>query len=255
MSSSSVVTIGSLIKKDLKEAYFLPQQPSSYFKAYRFLNDTKYRVYDSPPPEMTFVQHLYPIRNLPAAGNEVPILMEHIPPPYLEEHWRKWLPAFAKAIVKSVDEGLQDDVPIVTTAAIECIPEAKHSIHPDILYEVQLKSTILDTGVTCPRHLDEESISYPCAVKADMAWCGRGNQLVENENELLSTLREIRDESGWKGKIVLQEFIPGVKEVPSFQCYLHGLRYFAKRNETKWYFAKWYFAKWTQLVCRAYSGI
>ena len=23
-----------------------------------------------------------------------------------------------------------------------------------------------------------------------------------------------------------------------------GLRYFAKRNETKWYFAKWYFAKW-----------
>ena len=22
-----------------------------------------------------------------------------------------------------------------------------------------------------------------------------------------------------------------------------GLRYFAKRNETKWYFVKWYFAK------------
>ena len=51
---------------------------------------------------------------------------------------------------------------------------------------------------------------------------------------------------------------------------MFGLRYFAKRNETKWYFAKWYFAKWyfakwyfakwyfakwTQLVCRAYSGI
>ena len=39
-STSSVVTIGSLIKKDLKEAYFLLQQPSSYSKAYRFFNDT-----------------------------------------------------------------------------------------------------------------------------------------------------------------------------------------------------------------------
>lgn len=218
-TSSNIVTIGSLIKKDLKKAYFLPQQPSSYSKGYRFLNETRYQVYDSPPPALSFSQRLYPFRNLPAAGDEVPVLLDNVPPSYLVEHWRKWLPAFDRAIIKSVDEGLQDGVPIVTTAAIECISSAKHCIHPDILYEVQLKSSILDVGVPCPRH--DGSISFPFAVKVDMAWCGRGNQLVENECELSATLREIKDESGWTGRIVLQEFVPGVKQVPSFQFHLH----------------------------------
>lgn len=103
---------------------------------------------------MTHSQRLYPFRNLAAAGNEVPILLEATPPTFLQYHWRKLLPAFPKANLKSVGEGLQNDAPIVTTAAMECIPEAKHSIHPDIMYKVQLKSSIVEIGVSCPKHLN-----------------------------------------------------------------------------------------------------
>ena len=44
---------------------------------------------------------------------------------------------------------------------------------------------------------------------------------VESKRELLATLQEIK-ESGWTREgIVLQDFIHGVKEVPSFQFHLH----------------------------------
>ena len=219
-SSKNVITIGSLIQKDLKDAYFLPQQPSSYSKGYRFQNDTTYRVYDCPPPPLRFNQVLFPLRNLPAAGKGIHVIMDHKPPLYLQKHWEKWLPAFSPATVKSVDEALLDDVPIVTSAAHQNIPEHKHSIHPDVMYKLQLKSSILEIGVPVPRHMDENSISYPCAVKADMGWCGRGSERVTNASELSDTLRHIRDEYGWKGRIVFQEFLPGVDEVPSFQFHL-----------------------------------
>ncbi|KAJ7380194.1 hypothetical protein OS493_010905 [Desmophyllum pertusum] len=219
-SSTNMITIGSLIRKDLNRAYFLPQQPSSYSKGYRFQNDTKYRVFDSPPPALSFNQVLFPLRNLPTAGDEIPVIMDHKPPWYLQKHWQKWLPAFSEATVKSVDEALQDDVPIVTSAALQGIPEHKHSIDPDVMYKMQLKSSILDIGVPIPRHMDENAISYPCAVKADMGWCGRGSQLVQNASELSATLRDIRETCGWKGGIVFQEFLPGVEEVPSFQFHL-----------------------------------
>ena len=221
MSSKNVVTIGRLIQKCLKEAYFLPQKPSSYSKGYRFLNDRQYLVYDCPPSPLYFDRLVSPFRHLPAAGNEIPIIMECKPESYLQQHWKEWLPAFPPVVIKSLDEGLQDDVPVVTTAALQGIPKYKHSVHPDVLYEVQLKSSILDVGVPFPRHLDKNSISFPCAVKADMSTGGRGSWLVKNESELSDTLREIRDVCRWKGRIVFQEFIPGAKEVPSFQFYLH----------------------------------
>ena len=221
MSSKNVVTIGRLIKKCLKEAYFLPQKPSSYSKGYRFLNDRNYLVYDCPASPLYFDRLLSPFRHLPAAGNEVPIIMECKPESYLQEHWRQWLPAFPSVVIKSLEEGLQDDVPVVTTAALQGISKHKHSVHPDVLYEVQLKSSILDVGVPFPRHLDKNAISYPCAVKADMSTGGRGSWLVKNESELSDTLREIKDVCHWKGRIVFQEFIPGAREVPSFQFYLH----------------------------------
>ncbi|KAJ7382545.1 hypothetical protein OS493_034436 [Desmophyllum pertusum] len=146
--------------------------------------------------------------------------MEHQPPSYLQKHWTKWLPAFSEATVRSVDEALQDDVPIVTSAALQGIPEHKHNIDPDVIYKLQLKSSILDIGVPIPRHMDENAISYPCAVKADMGWLGRGSQLLQNASELSATLRDIRETCGWKGGIVFQEFLPGVEEVPGFQFHL-----------------------------------
>ena len=221
MSSRNVVTIGKLIQKCLKKAYFLPQKPSSYSKGYRFLNDKKYRVFDCPPASLNCHHLFYPFRHLPAAGNEVPIIMECKPQEYLQEHWRQWLPAFPPVVIKSLDEGLQDNIPIVTTAALQGIPEEKQSIHPDILYKLQVKSSILDIGVPIPRHMDINSITFPCAVKADLSTGGRGCWLAKNESELSATLSQIREVCEWKDRIVFQEFFPRVKEVPSFQFYLH----------------------------------
>ena len=76
MSSKNAVTIGSLIEKDLKEAYFLPQGPSSYCKGYRLLNDKEYQLFDYPPCPLDSLRFLLPFRHLPAAGNEIPIIME-----------------------------------------------------------------------------------------------------------------------------------------------------------------------------------
>ena len=222
MSSKNAVTIGSLIEKDLKKAYFLPEKPSSYCKGYRFLNDKEYQIFDYLPCPLDSRRLLSSFRHLPAAGNEIPIIMECKPESYLQQHWKEWLPAFPPVVIKSLDEGrLQDDVPVVTAAAFQGIPKHKHSVHPDVLYEVQLKSSILDIDVPSPRHFGEDAISYPCVIKVDMSSDGIGNRLVKNKSELSATLREIRDVCNWKGGIVFQEFIPGVKEVPSFQFYLH----------------------------------
>ena len=220
-SSKNAITIGSLIQKDLKDAYFLPHKPSSYLKGYRFFNDKKYRIYDYPPSPSAFRWLMSPIYHLPAAGDEIPVLMECKPEWFLKQHWKQWLPDFPAAVVKSTDEGLQDDLPIVTREALQGIPEHKHFLHPDILYELHLKSSILDIKAPTPRHMDESAISFPCIVKIDMSSGGRGNRLVKNEIELSATLRHIREVCGWNGGIVFQEFIPRIKEVPSFQFYLH----------------------------------
>ncbi|PFX28363.1 hypothetical protein AWC38_SpisGene6938 [Stylophora pistillata] len=160
----NVTTIGDLIQKDLEMAYFLPQQPSSYSKGYKFQNDTKYRVFDSPPPPPSFNQTLFPLRNLATTGDKVTVIIENEPPSCLQEHWKKTTPDFPLASVKSVDEALLDD--------------------------------------------------------ADMGWCGCGSQIVQDDRELATTITHMRDVCGWDGGIVFQEFIPGVKEVPSFQLHL-----------------------------------
>lgn len=162
-----------------------------------------------------------PFRHLPAVGNEIPVIMECTPESYLQQHWKQWLPAFPPVVIKPLDEGLQDDVPVVTTGAFQGIPKHKHSVDPDIIYEVQLKSSILDIKAPMPRHMDEDVISYPCMVKVDMSAGGMGNRLVKNEGELSAILRQVRDVCGWKGKAVFQEIIPGIKEVPSCHFYLH----------------------------------
>ncbi|XP_078344685.1 uncharacterized protein LOC144630230 [Oculina patagonica] len=225
MSSKNAVTIGSLIEKDVKEAYFFPQYPTSYGKGWTFLNDEKYRLFDYPPCSPRVSQTLSAFKHLPAVGNEIPIIMEYKPESYLQQHWNQWLPAFPPIVIKPLDEGLQDDIPFVTQAAFQGIPKHKHSVDPDVLFEVQLKSSILDIKAPTPRHMEENAktpISYPCMVKVDMSFGGHGNSLAKNEGELFATLRQIRDVRGWKEGIVIQEFIPGVKEVPSCHFYLHN---------------------------------
>lgn len=220
-SSKNAITIGSLIKKDLKEAYFLPQKPSSCLEGYRFFNATKYRIFDYPPSPATFRRLVSPFYHLPAAGDDIPVLMERKPELFLKQHWKQWIPDFPAVVVKSPEEGLKDDVPIVTRAALEGIPEDKHFLHPDILYELQLKSSVLDIKAPTPRHMDESHITFPCLLKIDMSSGGCGNRLVKNQIELTATLRHIREVCGWHGDIMFQEYIPRIKEVPSFQFHLH----------------------------------
>jgi len=150
MFSKNVVTIGRLIQKCLREVCLLPQTPSSNSKEYRFLNDRKYWVYDSSPSPLYYDRLLSPFRHLPAAGNEIPIIMECKPESYLKQYWKQWLPAFPPVVIKSLDVGLQDDFPVVTTAAFQDIPKHKHSVNPDVLYEVQLKSSIPNIKAPMP---------------------------------------------------------------------------------------------------------
>jgi predicted ATP-grasp superfamily ATP-dependent carboligase len=138
----------------------------------------------------------------------------------LKNHWKKWLPAFPSADLKKVNEGLQDDVPIVINAAIQCIPKNKHSVDPDVLYKVQLKSSVPEIGVPCPKHMTENSVSFPCMVKVDMSRSGLGNRVAKNKDEFSAILKELR-EGGWKDNVVFQEMIQGIKEVVSFQFNLN----------------------------------
>lgn len=222
VNNNKVVTIGSLIKKDVKDAYYLPAWPSSHTRGhYRFRNDKKYRVYDCPPPSLTFNNLSFPFRNLAAAGDEVPVLLDYQPPRYLKKHWKKWLTAFPQAKLKTVDEGLKDDALIVTTGALQSISEKKHSVDPDVLYMVQLKSVLPEIGVPCPTRMEENAVECPCIVKVDQSWSGRGTLMAKNKHELSAILKEIREENGWKEKIIFEKVIQGIKEVPSFQFHLH----------------------------------
>jgi len=69
--------------------------------------------------------------------------------------------------------------------------------------------------------MDENKVNCPCIVKVNQSWSGRGTLMVKNHDELSSALREIREEYGWKEKILFQELIQDIKEVPSFQFHLH----------------------------------
>lgn len=220
MSKIKPVTVGSLIKKDLNESYFLPAFPSSYSPGYRFHNDKKYRVYDCPPPSTVYNTVIYPSGFLPTAGDEVTILIDYNPPKFLLQHWKTWLPDFPSARLKTVDEGLKDDLLIVTNAPIESIPKHKHSINPDVHYELLRKSSVLDIDAPSPKNLSQENLIYPCVVKVDISWCGQGGLIVHNARDLNDFVKKIREDNGWKDTIIFQEMIQGIKEVPSFQFYL-----------------------------------
>ncbi|EDO28703.1 predicted protein [Nematostella vectensis] len=180
MAANEVLTLGSLIKKDLNEAYFLPAWPSTYSsKDYRFLNDKKYRVFDYPPPSQTFLEYQFPMRNLATAGSEVPILMDRQPDKNLTAHWKKWLPAFAPATIKTIEEGLSDNVPVVTTGAMQGMSENKHSVNPDTHYRLQLKSTIPEINVCSPPRINVSNLSFPCLMKIDQSWSGRGSVFLQ----------------------------------------------------------------------------
>ncbi|KAK3709420.1 hypothetical protein QZH41_019544 [Actinostola sp. cb2023] len=170
-NTNMVLTVSQLIKEDLEEAYFFPAFPSSYCTNYRFLNNTEYQLYDYPPNSLTYNEIVYPRTHFCTAGDDIPVLTDHPPPEFLKQHWKTWLADFPLAKFISIDDGLKDDnIPIVTCSAFQGIPRNKHSIDPDILYKLQLKSSIPEIGVPCPRHMDEKNVEFPCVVKVDLTY-------------------------------------------------------------------------------------
>ena len=196
-----------LIAKDLNEAYFLPYTISSYHKDAKFHNDKKYLVFDRRR-DMKTVDTLPPIRHLATIGNAVVSLVDIKPDSLQLDHWNKWLSVFAAAEVKSIEEGFADDIPVVSTGPLQCLPAKKHAIDPELHAELLCKSTIPLIGVPTPRLLEEGNISFPCMLKVDQSSAGHGNYIVHNSQELKEVVAEIRDKCFWTGKYILQEYIP-----------------------------------------------
>ena len=134
------LTLGNLFHQDLKNANILSNYPTSFVKDYRFLNDKKYRIFDiqkGPKKNNPFL-YLYPGRICSIAGNEFPILMDKAPVDELMAHWKRWLPEFPEPEFKTIDEGIEDEDPIITIFPMQRIPKEKHAIEPEMHYHVSI---------------------------------------------------------------------------------------------------------------------
>ena len=161
-----------------------------------YLNDT------------TELDILRPIRHLATIGNAIPSLSDITPDVLQSNHWKKWLPVFPAAEVKSIEEGFANDNPVVTAGPLQSLPAMKHAIDPDLHNELLCKSTIPRIAVPSPRIMKEDNISFPCMLKVDQSGGGCGNWLVRNSQHLKEVVAEIRNKCNWKGKYILQEYIP-----------------------------------------------
>ena len=220
-NNNSVVTVGSLIKQDLQQAFLIPFYPSTHDSRNRFLNVNKYRFFDVSSKTLPYNQVARTFRHCIAIGDEVPVLTDNPPPEFLQRHWTTCLPCFLPAKFIGVEEGLKNDgIPIVMPAAFEGIAANKHSVHPDILHKLQFKSCIPEIGVPCPRHMDENHVQFPCVLKVDSSRGGLGTMCATNQDELSALVKEIREEHGWTDKILFQELIKDVKEVVGYIFYV-----------------------------------
>jgi len=194
-----------------------------------------YQIYDYPPKcnyleEVVHSQLFYSVM-----GDEFAVLADHTPPDFLTHHWQKWLPVFKPAKYTGFDEALKNqDVPIVTHGPFESIPRMRHSVDPDVLYQIHSKSAIPEIGVPCPRYMDRNNVEFPCVVKVDWSYGGIGNSLVKNERELNGVIKKVR-KSGWKGNIICQEFIENIEDVMNVTFYVNktGDVYWIQANSEK----------------------
>ena len=197
-----------LIVKDLDKAYFLPYLRSSYCKRSRLYNDNKYMYFDYALRDTKESDLMRPVRHLATIGDAIPSLSDIKPDALQSNHWKKWLPVFPAAKVKSVEDGFADDIPVVTTGPLQSLPAMKHVIDPDLHNELLRKSTIPRIGVPNPRLTKEENVTFPCMLKVDQSRGGCGNWMIRNSHQLKEVVAEIRNKCNGKGKYILQEYIP-----------------------------------------------
>ena len=221
IKGNQIVSLSSLITTDLEEGYFFPYYPSTYRRDFSIRNLQQYARYDSPPWSLEVYRTIMSFRILPVFGSEIPVLLLQEPPLPLTDHWQRWMPDYCSPVVKEIHQGFADDTPIMTYVAVEMIPPQKHFISPDLLYKLQLKTTICSIDVPSPKNFREEDVlSFPCLVKVDQSCSGMGVSQANSEEQLSKILRKIRKDDGWTGGVVIQEMIQDIVEVPCCHFYL-----------------------------------
>lgn len=75
INNNNIVTLGSLLVKDLPLAYILPERPSTFNHKASFVNDKKYVIHDYSSNITADHRYLKAMRACPVAGNELPILL------------------------------------------------------------------------------------------------------------------------------------------------------------------------------------
>ena len=208
-----------LIVKYLDKAYVLPHSRSSYCKGSKVFNDKKYFHFDYPLKDSKGKDILRPIRHLATIGTAIPSTPDVKPDSLQSNHWEKWLPVFPAAEVKSIEEGFADSVPVVSTGPLQSLLFEKHATDPELHAELLCKSTIPRIGVPTPQIMKEDNVSFPCMLKVDQSSGGCGNWLVHNSQELKEVMAEVRNKCNWKGKYILQEFVPDA-ETMGYYFYL-----------------------------------
>jgi len=85
INNSNIVTLSSLLAKDVPQAYILPERASTFNHKASFVNDTKYIIHDYFSNITADHRYLKAMRACPVAGNELPILLTRPVNPLIRE--------------------------------------------------------------------------------------------------------------------------------------------------------------------------
>ncbi|XP_028411659.1 uncharacterized protein LOC114534413 isoform X2 [Dendronephthya gigantea] len=205
------LTLGNLFHQDLPRAIFIPFYPSSFNDAFRFVNNEKYRIFNIPKSSNNSKRFLVPLRNCCIAGNQLPILVHELPSEFLLVHWRNWCHHFVEPVIKTVDEGLQNDNVCITLFPLEAISKQKHAVEPEMHYDILKKSAIPETGAPHPKYFNETYVEFPCMIKIDQSLSGYGNYVVQNREKFREKLKWITERFGSDAIYVISEYIQEVQ--------------------------------------------
>ena len=75
INNNNIVTLSSLLAKDVPQGYILPERPSTFNQTASFVNDKKYIIHDYSSNITADHRYLKAMRACPVAGNELPILL------------------------------------------------------------------------------------------------------------------------------------------------------------------------------------
>jgi len=85
INNNNIVTLSSLLAKDVPQAYILPERPSTFNHKASFVNDKKYIFHDNSSNITADHRYLKAMRASPVAGNELRILLTRPVNPLIRE--------------------------------------------------------------------------------------------------------------------------------------------------------------------------